>query len=204
MLHWYYGIVAAFGCIYIVLSMSASIGTFDSLGSFIENGRIVIPDSLTYLKGTMKYLLFCLPFFLANCITDTTQIDTSQNGVHSDTIQYIMQYDSVLSKTDTVALYAWEETDGDSIWLDTSRIKPDIIDTIYIPYAPVDYWEELQSSPNVRSYIPVDKNYSLYHNSVDTFFMPPIYENGMLVYEFDIIEVTLCISSVNLLIERPL
>ncbi len=44
----------------------------------------------------MKFLILCLSFLLTNCITDTAQIDTRQNGVHSDTIQYIMQYDSVL------------------------------------------------------------------------------------------------------------
>ncbi len=141
----------------------------------------------------MKILLFCLSLFLTSCsgLFGLSTEDTTQSPVYSDTIQYVMQYDSAYSKIDTVTIYAWEEKAEGSVWLDTSRVEPDIIDTNYIPYIITNYWEVIRERPNSRSYRLADSIHVAHPNPVDTFYISPIYDNGMPLYMYDTIRVPL-------------
>ncbi len=127
--------------------------------------------------------------------------DTSQSPVYSDTIQYIMQYDSAYSATYTVNLYAWEQTADGSTGLDTSRVQPEIIDTNYIPFINPNNWGGTGMFNVFRAFVPVDTIHKAYPNPEDTVYVTPIYDNGIPVYSYDTISVPLGPDDVDSFLE---
>ncbi len=91
----------------------------------------------------MKFILFGvlgLLFSVTSCsgMFGLSTDDTDLSPVYSDTIQYIMTYDSSLSGTDTIDLYAWENRAAGSIGLDTLYEGYRTIEHLLVKHIPKD------------------------------------------------------------------
>ncbi len=135
-------------------------------------------------------------------LMDLTTEDPQDAVVLSDTIQYVLYYDSIYSKTGVVPLYAWEEQKGNALVLDTSRVSPIVIDTSYIPYFAYSPSTSFRSVVQTVYPVTVDTIYISHPNPIDTCYLIPKYENGMPQYVFDTITVPLAPDGVNPFLKR--
>ncbi|MGL1904117.1 MAG: hypothetical protein OCC49_18420 [Fibrobacterales bacterium] len=160
--------------------------------------------SMTLITPILLCVFFILNlFFFTGCegcaLVQEPMVD---DAVPLDTIQYTYEYDTTGVTQDTVTLYAWTVNRYGMKWVDTSRVRPLILDSVYRSFGEISIHEPQRNNfrsvifiqhecddcaPWVNPFLPVDTMHIAYYDPLDTIFLDAIYRNCYPRHIFDTI-----------------